>query len=324
MGIGVLCNVVDKKSYIVVQFVNKGHKGGATMKVLNFGSLNLDYTYSVEHIVREGETISSNGMAMNLGGKGFNQSVAMSRAGIPVYHAGLVGEEGLVFFDACETYGIKTDYIKTVTGRCGHTIIQVDSSGQNCIVLFGGANQKNSKEYVDEVLSHFEAGDIIVLQNEINELPYIIDRAFSIGMTIVLNPSPLDDKIDECDLGKVSVFILNETEGEQLTGENTPSGIIQSMQANYSNAKIVLTLGKSGSIYHHGDEELYQPAFEVKAVDTTAAGDTFTGFFIAGLLKKMPMRDVLLMATKASALAVQKNGAAQSVPFMSEVELFEG
>ncbi|MBE5916336.1 MAG: ribokinase [Pseudobutyrivibrio ruminis] len=293
------------------------------MKVLNFGSLNLDYTYALSHIVREGETIAATDVSLNLGGKGFNQSVALARAGIPLYHAGLVGEEGLDFYDACETYGIKTDYMKTVTGRCGHTIIQVDSEGQNSIILFGGANQKNTKEYVDEVLSNFGTGDIILLQNEINELPYIIDQAFAKGMTIVLNPSPYNEAIEECDLGKVSIFILNETEGQQMTGMTTPTTIVSSLDASFSNAKVVLTLGKGGCIYHHGDEELYQAAFDVKAVDTTAAGDTFTGFFIAGIIKKVPMRQVLITASKAAALAVTKNGAAQSIPFMSEVELFE-
>ncbi|SOB96981.1 ribokinase [Pseudobutyrivibrio ruminis] len=292
------------------------------MKVLNFGSLNLDYTYQVPHIVREGETISSNDVQMHLGGKGFNQSVALARAGVPVYHAGLVGEEGLDFYDACQECGIKTDYIKTVTGRCGHTIIQVDDEGQNSIVLFGGANQKNTKEYVDEVLKNFETGDILLLQNEVNELPYIIDQAFAKGMTIVLNPSPMNEIIDECDLGKVSIFVLNETEGQQLTGQTTPTTIVAAMEASFANAKIVLTLGKGGSIFHHGDEELYQAAFDVDTVDTTAAGDTFTGYLIAGILKKQPMRDVLVNASKAAALAVKKQGAAQSIPFMSEVELF--
>ncbi|SFO20448.1 ribokinase [Pseudobutyrivibrio sp. JW11] len=292
------------------------------MKVLNFGSLNLDYTYQVPHIVREGETISSNDVQMHLGGKGFNQSVALARAGVPVYHAGLVGEEGLDFYDACQECGIKTDYIKTVTGRCGHTIIQVDDEGQNSIVLFGGANQKNTKEYVDEVLKNFETGDILLLQNEVNELPYIIEQAFAKGMTIVLNPSPMNEIIDECDLGKVSIFVLNETEGQQLTGQTTPTTIVAAMEASFANAKVVLTLGKGGSIFHHGDEELYQAAFDVDTVDTTAAGDTFTGYLIAGILKKQTMRDVLVNASKAAALAVQKQGAAQSIPFMSEVELF--
>ena len=293
------------------------------MKVLNFGSLNLDYTYKVTHMVREGETLEATDVSFNLGGKGFNQSVALARAGVPVYHAGLVGEEGLDFYDACETYGIKTDYMKTVTGRCGHTIIQVDAEGQNSIILFGGANQKNTKEYVDEVLSHFDTGDIILLQNEINELPYIIEQAFSKGMTIVLNPSPYNEKLDECDLGKVSVFVLNEIEGQQLTGMTTPTTIVAALDNSFANAKVVLTLGKGGCIYHHGDEELYQGAYEVKAVDTTAAGDTFTGFFIEGLIKKRDVKDSLKLASKAAALAVTKPGAAMSIPFMSEVELFE-
>ena len=294
------------------------------MKVLNFGSLNMDYCYSVDHIVKEGETISSDTIRMNLGGKGFNQSVALARAGVPVYHAGLVGEEGLEFYDACEDYGILSDYLKTVTGRCGHTIIQVDSSGQNSIILCGGANQKNTKEYVDEVLSNFKSGDLLLLQNEINELPYLIDQAFARGMTIVLNPSPLDSVIKhDCDLGKISVFVLNETEGQQLTGMTTPTTIVAAMEASFSNSKILLTLGKGGSIYHHGDEEYYQPAFDVQAVDTTAAGDTFTGFFIAGMIKKLPVRESLVLATKAAALTVQKQGAAQSIPFMSEVEMAE-
>ncbi|MCR4695665.1 MAG: ribokinase [Pseudobutyrivibrio sp.] len=292
------------------------------MKILDFGSLNLDYVYSLDHMVKEGETILASDVKINLGGKGFNQAVALARAGVPVYMAGLVGEEGLDFYDKGQEFGIDTRHIKTVTGRCGHTIIQVDKEGNNSIILYGGANQKNSRDYVDKVLADFDAGDILVLQNEINELPYIIDSAFAKGMTIVLNPSPVGRIMEECDLGKVAVFILNETEGQQITGGTTPTAIVSAMDASFANAKIVLTLGKSGAIYHHGDEEYYQAAFDVEAVDTTAAGDTFTGFFVAGLLKKIPVKDNLAISAKAAALAVTKDGAAASIPFMSEVELF--
>lgn len=292
------------------------------MKILNFGSLNLDYTYSVDHIVKEGETISSLGVQTNLGGKGFNQSVALARAGKEVFHAGLVGEGGQLFFDACKKYGINTKYINTVLGRSGHTIIQVDKNGQNCIVLYGGANQKITKEYVNKVLSDFSKGDIIVLQNEINELPYIIDEAYKKEMTIVLNPSPMDEKINSCDLKKVSVFILNETEGQQITAATDNDAILDAMQSRFPDAKIMLTLGKDGSIYTDGKKTVTQKAFSVNAVDTTAAGDTFTGFFIAGLVDGLPIEEILLKATKASALAVQKEGAAQSIPTAEEVEEF--
>ncbi|MCR4568621.1 MAG: ribokinase [Pseudobutyrivibrio sp.] len=293
------------------------------MKVLNFGSLNLDYNYTVSHIVREGETTSASQVQVNLGGKGFNQSVALAKAGISIYHAGLVGEEGIDFYDTCQDVGIKTDFLKTVIGRCGHSIIQVDGSGQNSIILYGGANRKNTKEYVDEVLSNFSFGDVILLQNEISEVPYIIEQAFKKGMTIVLNPSPYDEVIEQCDLGKVSMFILNEIEGQQITGMTTPSTIVTALEASFPNAKIVLTLGEKGAIYHLGDDELYQPAFVVDVVDTTAAGDTFTGYFVAGLIKQYTVRDSLIKASKAAAIAVTKQGAAKSIPFMSEVELFE-
>ncbi|MCR5468248.1 MAG: ribokinase [Lachnospiraceae bacterium] len=292
------------------------------MKILNFGSLNLDYTYSVDHIVKEGETISSLGVQTNLGGKGFNQSVALARAGKEVFHAGLVGEGGQLFFEACNKYGINTKYMNTVLGRSGHTIIQVDKNGQNSIVLYGGANQKITKDYVNKVLNDFSKGDIIILQNEINELPYIIDEAFKREMTIVLNPSPMDEKINACNLKKVSIFILNETEGQQLTLATDANGILDAMQRRFPASRIMLTLGKDGCIFRSGRKTVSQKAFSVDAVDTTAAGDTFTGFFIAGLVDELPIKDVLCTATKASALAVQKEGAAQSIPTMEEVERF--
>ena len=163
------------------------------MKILNFGSLNIDYTYSVDHFVRGGETLSSETMNVFSGGKGLNQSIALAKAGVPVYHAGMIGEEGGALLDACKEGGVKTDFIKTIPGKSGHTIIQVDKDGQNCILLFGGANRSITKEFVDEVLSHFEEGDILLLQNEVNLLDYIINKAYEIGMVIILNPSPYNN-----------------------------------------------------------------------------------------------------------------------------------
>ena len=189
------------------------------MKALNFGSLNYDYVYTVDHMVREGETLSSEKMETFLGGKGFNQSVALSRAGIDVKHAGAVGEEGEGFLAFCRENGIDTSYIRTLPGKSGHTIIQIDRNAQNCILLYGGANQSITKEYVDEVLAHFEKGDILLLQNEVNMLDYIIDSAYEKGLMIILNPSPYNSALDRCDFNKISMFLLNEIEGAQVTGE---------------------------------------------------------------------------------------------------------
>lgn len=290
------------------------------MKVLNFGSLNVDYVYNVDHMVQGGETLSSSGMNIFLGGKGFNQSAALAKAGLEVYHAGQIGEDGLGFLDGCKEYGIHSDFIRKVEGKSGHTIIQVDKNGQNCILLYGGSNRSITKEFVDEVLSHFEKGDYLVLQNEINLMDYIIDVAYEKGMVIVLNPSPMDSYLDNCDMNKVSYFLLNEIEGAQLTGEKDLDKVPDKLLEKYPNAKIVLTLGQEGSVYMDKNQTVKQGIYEVKAVDTTAAGDTFTGYFIAGVIAGEPMEQVLSRAAMASAIAVSRKGAAPSIPFRKEVE----
>lgn len=289
------------------------------MKVLNFGSLNYDYVYKVDHAVTPGETIDSQGMDSFLGGKGLNQSISLARAGVKVFHAGQVGEDGERFLHACEKNGIDTTYIKMIEGKSGHAIIQLDKNAQNCILLYGGSNRKITKEFVDEVLSHFEKGDILLLQNEINELDYIIDRAYEKGMQIALNPSPFDKALDACDLKKISYFLLNEIEGGQISGEKEPDKILDVMMSKFPEAKIVLTLGSDGVVYRDKDQTCRQGIYKVKAVDTTAAGDTFTGYFIAGILAGMSVPDILKMCAKASAITVSRMGATDSIPTMDEV-----
>lgn len=289
------------------------------MKVLNFGSLNLDYVYSVDHMVAPGETQASFNMNIFSGGKGLNQSIALAKAGVCVYHAGLVGEEGDELLKACEEGGVKTDYIRKVPGKSGHTIIQVDKNGQNCILLYGGANRKITKEYVDEVLADFGKEDMLLLQNEINLLDYIIERAYAIGMSIVLNPSPYDKALDDCDFSKVSMFLLNEIEGAQITGESETNSILKKLKTMYPKVKVVLTLGGDGSVYQYGDELYRQDIYQVKAVDTTAAGDTFTGYFLSSFIRGDAVQTGLSLAAKASAIAVSRQGATASIPMREEV-----
>lgn len=290
------------------------------MKVLNFGSLNVDYVYSVDHMIMPGETQNSSGMNIFLGGKGFNQSVALAKAGVEVYHAGQIGEDGLMFLDGCKEYGVNTKYIRQMEGKGGHTIIQVDKNGQNSIILYGGSNRTISREFVDSVLADFEEGDYLVLQNEINQLDYIIDQAYAKGMKIVLNPSPFDSELDACDMNKVSYFLLNEIEGAQLTGETELSVIPDRILEMYPNSAVMLTMGHAGSVYKDAKETVKQGIYKVKAVDTTAAGDTFTGYFIAGLIAGEPMAKILDTAAKASAIAVSRAGASPSIPSKKEVE----
>lgn len=289
------------------------------MKVLNFGSLNMDYVYQVDHILVPGETLTSSDRNTFCGGKGLNQSIALARAGIPVYHAGLIGEGGDPLLAACEENGVNTEFIRRVEGPCGHTMIQVDKNGQNCILLFGGSNRCVTRDFVDEVLAHFEKDDILVLQNEVNELDYIIDSAYERGMRIVLNPSPFDSALDACDLSKVSLFLVNEIEGFQITGEKEPDKILSVIRTRYPKAGIVLTLGGEGSVYQDETGVYRQGIYKVKTVDTTAAGDTFTGYFISSILEGMPPAEGLSLAARASAIAVSRPGATASIPLREEV-----
>ena len=289
------------------------------MKVLNIGSMNLDLVYSVDHIVQPGETEASFALDTFLGGKGLNQSMALAKAGVEVYQGGMIGEDGQVFLDACKEHGVNADYIRTVPGKSGHAVIQRDKNAQNCILLYGGANQMLTEEYVDGVLANFGKDDILLLQNEVNMMPYIVDKAFEKGMQIALNPSPFNEKLGEVDMKKISIFLLNEVEGNQVTGLTDPDEIIAKMLEMFPHARIVLTLGKDGAVYADADQKHFQPIFKVKAVDTTAAGDTFTGYFLAGLLDGMPVPEILKMSSKASSIAVTREGAVPSIPLREEV-----
>jgi len=293
--------------------------GGILMRVLNIGSLNIDYVYTVDHIILPGETEATGSRNIFLGGKGMNQSCALAKAGAEVYHGGLIGEDGRMFLDACKEYGVDDRFIRIVEGPSGHTVIQIDKNAQNSILLYGGANQKLTTAYIDEVLAHFTSNDILLLQNEVNLLPYIVDKAFEKGMQIALNPSPFNEKLDGVDMEKISIFILNEVEGFQLTGKDEPGAIIQTLRARFPHARIMLTLGKDGAVYADGQQQLFQPVFPVRAVDTTAAGDTFTGYFLAGLSEGLPMEDVLRISAKAASIAVTREGAVPSIPCRQEV-----
>ncbi len=292
------------------------------MKILNFGSLNLDYVYSVDHFVAEGETLASTVRNTFCGGKGLNQSVALARAGADVYHAGCIGPEGDMLTDMLEDAGVNTAYTKTVEAPTGHAIIQVDPSGRNCILLFGGANRCIDPAFVGEVLSDFDAGDWLVLQNEISSLPYLIETAKTKGMTVVLNPSPFDLSLVAAGLDQVDYVLLNETEGKQLTGYDAPENILGAIRATYPALKVVLTLGKDGCVYDDGTQRISHGIYAVTPVDTTAAGDTFTGFFIGAISEGADPAEAIRRASAASAIAVSRPGAAPSVPTADEVDEF--
>lgn len=299
------------------------------MKVLCFGSLNIDMVYQVDHIVNPGETIAASSVDFHSGGKGLNQSVALSKAGSEVWHAGMVGEDGDMLLEELESAGVDTSLIERSGVRTGNAIIQVDALGQNSIVLFGGANQCITEEYIDKALSSFGGGDVLLLQNEINRIGMIIDKAARKGLRIVLNPSPFNEKLLEADLSKVSLFLINEVEGAQIAGapvENAADNyeeLLEKVSSSYPSSEIVMTLGSKGCVYRGAEGTIFLEAEKVRAVDTTAAGDTFTGYFITEYFGRGDAYAALDLARRASAIAVTRPGAAESIPFRNELEQAE-
>ncbi len=294
------------------------------MKILNLGSLNVDKTYSVKRFVQPKETIQALKYEEFCGGKGLNQSVALARAGAEVYHAGAVGEDGKLLTDTLKAAGADIRYVEQLDGASGHAVIQIDESGQNNIIICGGANRRIEKSYIASVLENFEAGDLILLQNEISNIDFAMEEAKKRGLLVAFNPSPADEGVFCCSLSLVDYFILNEVEGKILAGieSEEPQEILSALKGKYKTASIVLTLGDKGAYFYDGKETFFHDIYKVKAVDTTAAGDTFCGYFIAGLAMGLPHDEVLAQASAAGALAVTKKGAAPSVPVREAVTDF--
>ena len=289
------------------------------MKILVFGSCNLDYVYNLDHIVSAGETESTNSFDVFPGGKGLNQAIAVAKAGVPVYFAGCVGSDGEILTDILVENNVDISFLKRLKAKNGHAIIQVGAIGENAIFLYPGSNELITKEYIDFVLGHFSEDDIILLQNEISNVDYIVDQAYRKKMRIVFNPSPFNEKIKQIDFNKVTHTILNEVEICALSNRETPEECLNDVVKNFPNLQVVLTLGKDGSIYRDHSNEIYQPSFKVNAIDTTAAGDTFTGYFIAELSKGTSYTEILKTASVAAAIAVSREGAAPSIPSINEV-----
>ncbi|MEL7609082.1 MAG: ribokinase [Bacillota bacterium] len=293
------------------------------MRILNFGSLNLDYTYRVPHFVQPGETLSSSDLKTNCGGKGLNQSIALARAGAAVFHAGCVGEtDGAPLTDALEQEGVDTRHIRRIDGtQSGHAVIQVDQNGQNCILLYGGANRRVGRAMADDVLAYFGTEDLLLLQNEISEIPYILKKAAERGMRVALNPSPMEDAILSWPLGLVALFVVNEVEAQALSGEAEPLRQLAALRLRYPKAELLLTLGSRGAMFLLPGMEapIFEPAKKVTAVDTTAAGDTFLGFFLAAEAKGYPAEKCIRIASNAAAFAVGRPGASASIPRWEDI-----
>lgn len=293
------------------------------MKVLNVGSLNIDYVYQVPHFVLPGETLSATTETMSPGGKGLNQSLAMARAGIEVYHAGCIGVGGQFLKDLLQENGVHTNFLKNVDIIQGNAVIQVDPKGENCILLAHGSNFALTLEQIQEIFQDFQAGDVLVLQNEVNNLKEMVELAKEKGMRVFLNPSPYNETIDGLDLRQLDWLILNEVEVKQITKQESSQDALNILQQQYPEMHILLTLGKRGSLCVYQSQRIEVKATPVTAIDTTGAGDTYTGYFIAGLVQGLSIQEAMEMASVASAISVTRLGAAPSIPIIQEVREYK-
>jgi len=289
-------------------------------KIINFGSINIDHVYRVPHLVKPGETLSSLDLVTGLGGKGANQSVAIARAGVSVAHVGRVFKGDTWAVALLASTGVDTDNIALIEGASGHAIIQVDDQGENAIVLHGGANQSFSIADIESALNHNQQARYLLMQNETNLLAETFELAQAKGIKIVLNPAPMTDNIKDLPLAKLDTLIVNRGEAEALCGAADIDQMTQQMAALAPQTRVVVTLGGDGAMLLANGEVTHMNSPSVDVVDTTGAGDTFVGYFLAGVAEGMNDHDALQRACLAGSIAVTRQGAITAIPDRSEVD----
>ena len=289
------------------------------MRIFNLGSMNIDYVYSVPHFLQPGETLSSESLEIFPGGKGLNQSVALGKAGAEVIHGAILGTGGEFLLQTMKDAGVDISRIRKTDASSGHAIIQVDRCGQNCILLYAGTNQVLDEDYIEYFLSDAAPGDILLLQNECSCLREAMELGHKKGMQIALNPSPFHEDIRDLPLEYVGWWFCNEIEGAALFGTEEPETIAACFAAAYPGSHLILTLGGEGSLFVRDGLRLRQSIYPAQAVDTTAAGDTFTGYFLAAIAAGSAPKEAMDMAARAASITVSRMGAAASIPFLSEI-----
>ncbi|TDO13874.1 MULTISPECIES: ribokinase [Halomonas] len=289
----------------------------------NYGSINLDHVYRVPHLVRPGETLASRDYRVGLGGKGANQSLAMASAGGRVSHWGRLGRQDAWARERLARAGVQVETIALVNEPSGHAIIQVDDHGENAILLFPGANHGTTEADLEIYFATTSPGDWLLTQNECNDLSRVMERAAEVGLHVALNPAPMSDAVRALPLEHCQLLFVNRGEAAWLAGleaASPPEALLDGLARRLPNSELVLTLGSDGAWYQDRDTRHFQPALPVTPRDTTAAGDTFIGYYLAALQQGRAVTDCLIWAATAAALGVQVAGAAESIPQAMAVE----
>ena len=296
------------------------------MSVLVFGSLNLDLVTYADKLPAIGETIVGEKLLKFPGGKGLNQAIAARRAGSEVLMVGSIGNDadGDYLFDILKSENIDPKFITKTAEQTGIAVIEVSKSAENRIIIIAGANSKT--RFSNEVLTSSPSVTVSLAQLEtpIAEVAKFIHESKAAGKITILNPAPIQ-KLDQQLLQDTDYLIANETEASFLIGsavehlsKDEAVTIARQLQKNGSK-KVIITLGEQGSVYLDQEKELFTPAYKVKAVDTTAAGDAFCGAFATAISENKPVEYALKFASAAGGLAATKAGAVPSLPTQQEI-----
>lgn len=292
-----------------------------TMKIINFGSLNIDHVYQVDNIVRPEETVRAKKTSFFPGGKGLNQSIAIARSGADVFHAGCVGmSDGAYLLNILDKNGVNTSLIRKKEVPTGSATIQVTPDGTKSIIVCGGANQTITPDQIEYTVAQIRRGDILLLQNEINSIDEIIDKALYMGAKVAFDPAPFTEDLKKLPLDKLSYVFCNRFEAAQFTGESPMDveRLISAARRVFPKARVLLTMGTKGAMLITQNDTIYQPIYDVPVKDRTAAGDAFIGFYLGTVINGASEKDALMIAAKAASLCVSRAGAASSIPMIEE------
>ena len=295
------------------------------------GSLNMDLVVNVDTMPKPGQTIIGSNFKEVPGGKGANQAVAMARLNGNVSMIGKIGEDGFgqTLINSLKNDKVDTTYIQTSKGATGVALITVDKNAQNSIVVSPGANFEVKEDDIDNNIEAIKNSDIVVLQLEtpLNTIKYALNKAKELNKYTILNPAPavkLDDEI----IKNVDLLTPNETELEIISGVSieTEEDIQKAAQIMIEKGvkELIVTLGSKGSLYINKEKSMFKKAYKVEAVDTTAAGDSYTGALAVALSQDKNIEDAMDFASKVGALSVLKEGAQSSLPTLEDVKNFRG
>lgn len=286
------------------------------MTIWNLGSINADIVYSMPHLPQAGETLSAQSLARFLGGKGANMSVAAARAAAHVCHIGAVGADGAWAVERLLEYGVDTRFITQVDPDTGHAIIAVDPQGENQIILYPGANQAISEDQIGLALSQAQAGDWLLMQNETSGQTRAAEIGSELGLRIAYAAAPFSSGAVQQVLPHTDLLILNEVEAAQLSEAMGMPAVALGVK------DVIITRGAAGCDWYSSETQAQHhfDAVSVVPVDTTGAGDTFTGYVVAGLDRGMPMSQAIHLALQAAALMVTRHGTADVIPDLKDIE----